>query len=84
MELCGLIDRYYVPRFSRGSEEATIYTLTSRERTSLFETLRQDLNHSRYASRNDERTPIGKAGLSGKFVTEAQLARCLAMNYSAT
>ena len=84
LELCGLVDNYYVPRFSRGSQEATIYSLTTRERTSLFETLRQDLSKSRYASRNDERTPIGKAGLSGKFVTEAQLARCLAMNYSAT
>lgn len=84
LELCRLIDDFYIPRFSRGSETATVYTLTPRERNSLYETLSRDLNNTRFANRDDARTIIGKAGLSGKIVTEAQLARCLVINYSAT
>ena len=81
LELCTLIDNYYVPRYSHGSEEATIYTLSSRERSSLYDTLKLDLQKYRYAHRCDARTPIGQAGLAGKFVTEAQLVRCLALKY---
>ena len=81
LELCRLIDDFYVPRFSRGGVEATIYSLTTRERNSLYETLKQDLQKHRYAHRGDARTPKGQAGLHGKYATEAQLARCLVLKY---
>lgn len=81
LELCRLIDDFYVPRYSRGREEATIYSLSSRERISLYETLKKDLQKYRYAHQGDARTPIGQAGLHGKYATEAQLVRCLALKY---
>ncbi len=81
LELCKLIDDYYVPRFNRGGETKTIYTLSSREREVLYETLKQDIQKFRYANRGDARSPIGHAGLYGKYATEAQLARCLVLNY---
>ena len=84
LELCRLIDEYYVPRFARGGEAKTIYTLTPRERTALYETLKQDIQKFRFANRGDARTPIGQAGLYGKYATDAQLTRCLALNYQPT
>lgn len=81
LELCRLIDDYYVPGYSREGSDATIYTLTRRERVKLYEILSADLKRHRFQNRNDERTLIGKAGLSGKFVTDQQLARCLVIGY---
>lgn len=80
-ELCCLIDNYYLPMVSRSGEEASIYTITSRQRQALFEALTQDLRRSRSAGTNDARTPVGKAGLAGKYASDKQLVRCLAMNY---
>lgn len=79
MEMCRLIDEYYVPRMKGETSEATLYTCTDRERNSLYETIAQDVQRARYANKNDQRTLIGRAGLSGKYVGESQLRRCLAI-----
>lgn len=81
LELCRLIDDFYVPRYSRNEVDATLYSLSVSKRNELYYNLKQDLQKSRYANRGDARTPIGQAGLFGKYATEAQLVRCLALRY---
>ena len=76
MELCRLIDGFYIPWLKKRDDQ-TIYTCTPRERGNLFDMISRDL--TRYANTriDDKRTLVGRAGLSGKKVTEAQLRRCL-------
>ena len=76
MELCRLIDGFYIPWLKK-KDDQTIYTCTPRERETLFDMICRDL--TRYANTrfDDKRTLVGRAGLSGKMATEAQLRRCL-------
>ena len=76
MELCRLIDGFYIPWLKK-KDDQTIYTCTPRERGTLFDMICRDL--TRYANTrfDDKRTLVGRAGLSGKMATEAQLRRCL-------
>ena len=78
MDLCRLIDNWYVPRIKGVKEGSSLYGLSASERGSIYETIRQDIQRSRYAG-EDKRTILGKAGLGGKTVTDAQLRRCLAI-----
>ena len=77
LELCRLIDDYYVPLLKRGQSNPTIYACSLQERARLHDSIVQDLKRFKYAIANDKRTLVGRAGLSGKFATETQLRRCL-------
>ena len=79
LELCHLIDDFYIPQMKGKERTATLYALAPSERTALFEAIRRDCQRSRFAESEDKRTLIGKAGLSGKTATETQLRRCLAL-----
>ena len=79
LDLCRLIDDFYIPRIKGKEETATLYSLASSERTTLYEAIQRDIRSSRFAESDDKRTLLGKAGLSGKTVYDAQLRRCLAL-----
>ena len=79
LELCHLIDDFYIPRMKGDHGNATLYTLAQSERTTLFEAIRRDCQRSRFTETEDKRTLLGKAGLFGKTATDAQLRRCLAL-----
>ncbi len=79
LELCRLIDDYYVPRVKGRDEGITLYALSQTERAALYRHIEQDVQRARFANADDRRTWVGKAGLSGKRVTAAQLRRCLVL-----
>ena len=80
LELCRLIDDFYIPSLkgATGLTE-TIYTCSPQERTRLSASISRDLERTQNAVTDDKRTLIGQAGLSGKYVTKAQLRRCLVL-----
>lgn len=77
LDLCRLIDDFYIPRMKGEKGAATVYSLSTSERVSLYEAINRDIQRSRFSGTDDKRTLLGKAGLSGKTLTEAQLRRCL-------
>lgn len=79
LELCRLIDDYYIPRMKGDNGTVSFYSLAVSERAAIFETVRRDIQRSRFAEAEDKRTLPGKAGLSGRMVSDAQLRRCLAL-----
>ena len=79
LELCRLIDDFYVPWIRKGEEGVSIYGCTSGEREALFEMISRDLARFRYSRDNDKRTLLGRAGFAGKTCTTAQLRRCLVL-----
>ena len=68
LELCAIIDGQIVPRLIKGRAGASIYSLPESKRADICEALWQE--NGRY--RSDAR-----GLLSGKYVTQAQLRRCL-------
>ena len=78
LDVCRLIDQVYIPHL-KGEKGTSLYALSLRERSAVYEAMSRDIQRSRYAISSDKRTLIGKAGLSGKTATEAQLRRCLAL-----
>lgn len=79
LDLCQLIDGFYIPKMKGKDGTATIYTLAQSERSYLFETIRRDCQHSRFTETTDKWSLLGNAFLPGKTTTEAQLRRCLAL-----
>ena len=77
LELCHLIDNFYIPQVKGKEGTATLYGLTPSERTSLYDDIRRDCQRDRFAETKDKRTLLGKAGLSGRMVSDVQLRRCL-------
>ncbi|MBR5035094.1 MAG: hypothetical protein IKX71_07280 [Bacteroidales bacterium] len=61
------------------AEAATVYALAPSERATLYEAIQQDIQRSRFAESDDKRTLLGKAGLSGRTISDAQLQRCLVL-----
>lgn len=78
LDVCRLIDQVYIPHL-KGEKGTSLYALSLRERSAVYEAMSRDIQRSRYAISSDKRTLIGKAGLSGKTATEAQLRRCLGL-----
>lgn len=76
IELCQLIDGKLLPKIFGKPEEASVYALTRSQRIKLYDWLLQ----KNRLSMNRQKEPL----LNGRFFTEAQLGRCLCMNYSAT
>ena len=70
LELCAVVDGQIVPRYIKGSDSASIYRLSESKRATICDTLWQECFQSRFG-----RNPCGF--LAGKYVTEAQLHRCL-------
>lgn len=97
LELCRVIDEQIVPRYFKGSPDATIYDLPRSTRERICEGLWRENDrqgHGRNAAWNsvrptypesrDERGSSRTTGfLAGKTVTEQQLRRCLCLNYDA-
>ena len=77
MELCRLIDGFYIPWLKKKGDGQTLYACTPQERENLFDMICRDLTRYSNARIDDKRTLVGRAGLSGKKATEAQLRRCL-------
>ena len=73
IELCQLIDTTLVPRLLPNPDQKTIYDVPLSRRIQLYERLSQELQSSRYQKTS--------SFFSGKFVTEAQLQRCLCLKY---
>ena len=70
LELCELLDRRILPRYSSGGQIPSIYRLSESERSAICEMLWKENRQGRF--RSDSRSL-----LSGKYVTESQLRRCL-------
>ena len=76
LELCQIIDGYYLPRFLNGTEPKSIYILSASQRTALGNTIWEDINrpHSATGSYRKNLDPF-----KGKRSTPAQIRRCLAL-----
>ena len=72
LELCGIIDQRIVPEVSKGGQTASIYRVPESRRAAIAETLWRESCQSRYR-------PDPAGFLGGKYVTEAQLRRCLCL-----
>ena len=70
LELCAIVDGQIAPRYFKYSESVSIYRLSESKRATICDTLWQECFQSRFG-----RNPCGF--LAGKYVTEAQLHRCL-------
>ena len=79
LDLCRVIDGFYIPRMRGEDTTASVYALSQSERAAIYEAIRQEIQRARYANTNDRRTLSGKAGLSGRTASDAQLRRCLAL-----
>ena len=79
MELCSLIDEYYVPRITDGRRGSSLYSCSLPERSFMAEEIARDMMNNQTVRNQDRRTILGRAGLAGKIVSEAQLRRCLAI-----
>ena len=73
IELCNLIDTVLVPRLFDNPEKMSIYDVPFSRRVSMYEWLLQEKKAARYQK--------GSGPFGGKFVTDAQLARCLCLKY---
>ena len=79
LELCRLIDSFYLPWLKGKDEGVSVYTCSLQEKTELFDIIRFDLNRYRNAPTQDRRTLLGRAELCGKTATDNQLMRCLVL-----
>lgn len=79
LDLCRLIDGYYIPRMKGEEGPFSTYDLSRAERGTVYEAISRDIQRYRYSDADDKRSLLGKAGLSGKTVTDSQLRRCLAI-----
>jgi hypothetical protein len=70
LELCAIVDGQIIPRYFKHSESVSIYRLSESRRATICNNLWQECLQSRFGN-----APRGL--LSGKYVTEAQLHRCL-------
>ena len=70
LELCELLECRILPRYARGGRIPSIYGLPETERSAICEMLWKESRQGRYRS-------DGRSLLSGKYVTESQLRRCL-------
>ena len=70
LELCSIVDEDIIPRYCKRGRGTSIYQLPESERGQICEMLWQECRQSRY-SRDVQRY------LGGRYVTEAQLRRCL-------
>jgi len=79
MEICRLIDAYYVPWLKKEAIVSSPYACSMQERSKLFDMVSRDINRFRNTRIQDKRTLMGQAELCGKTSTEAQLRRCLVL-----
>ena len=79
LELCRLIDDFYLPWLSGKRDGVSVYSCSSQERDELFDMLRHDIYRYRKALIQDGRTLLGRAGLCGKTASDNQIRRCLAL-----
>ncbi len=70
LELCSVVDGQIVPRYFKGATETSLYLLPESQRASICEMLWNESRQARFAK-------VPGKFLSGKYVTEAQLRRCL-------
>ena len=70
LELCAFIDGTLVPRLMRGSQPASIYLIPESKRAQICESLWKESLQMRYHSDS-------RSFFAGRYVTEAQLRRCL-------
>ena len=73
IELCQLIDTVLVPRLYNNSDKDSIYDVPLSRRIQLYERLSKENQTARY-----QKAP---SIFNGKFVTDAQLQRCLCLKY---
>lgn len=79
LELCTLIDVYYVPWMKGTTQAPTLYSCTKSEREIIAEMIGRDLAKYRNARFQDKRTLLGRADMCGKMATDTQIRRCLAL-----
>ena len=79
LELCRLIDSFYLPWLKGKDEGVSVYTCSLKERSELFDVIRFDIHRLRTAPIQDRRTLLGRAELCGKTATDNQLRRCLVL-----
>lgn len=70
LELCAFIDQKVVPRYLKDSQPSSIYLIPESKRAAICERMWNECRQMRF--RND-----GRSFFSGRYVTEAQLRRCL-------
>ena len=70
LELCAIVDGQIIPRYLKHSESVSIYRLSESKRATICDNLWQECLQSRFGKAT-------RGFLSGKYVTEAQLRRCL-------
>ena len=73
IELCQMIDTTLVPRLLRNPDGKTIYDVPLPRRIQLYERLTREIQTSRYQKESTI--------FAGRFVTDAQLQRCLCLKY---
>ena len=73
IDLCQWIDTFLVPRILKNPENKTIYDVPCTQRIQLYERLSRELKQQRYEK--------GSSLFNGKYVTDAQLQRCLCLPY---
>ena len=74
IELCRLIDTVLVPRLLDNPEKTSVYDVPLSRRIQLFDHLREEIQAARYRK--------GRSVFGNKFVTDAQLQRCLCLKYA--
>ena len=74
IELCRLIDTDLVPRLLDNPEKTSVYDVPLSRRIQLFDRLREESQAARYRK--------GRSVFGNKFVTDAQLQRCLCLKYA--
>lgn len=72
LELCAIVDRQIVPQYCRRGQPISIYQLPESRRADICNNLWQEYRQSRYRQN-------APGFLSGKFITESQLRRCLVL-----
>ena len=72
IELCAIVDTQFVPWYCKRELSASIYQLSESQRAGICEILWQESRQFRFR-------PKTQGYLSGKYVTESQLRRCLCL-----
>ena len=70
LELCSIVDSQLVPRYCKGGQRVSVYSLSASRRADICEMLWKESCQSLYLK-------VPGRYLSGKHVTESQLRRCL-------
>ena len=70
LELCSIVDNQIVPRYCKGGQRVSVYSLSDSQRSGICEMLWKESCQSRFG------WAPGRY-LSGKYVSELQLRRCL-------